>query len=183
MARIKIKTKSKTKKSEGPQPKDNKKEFGRIYKFSPQVVGQKNNYATFASIKEKIIRRAQVELTQGYDVKISLETGKYINFEDMKPELEIINIDEIMAESDGILEEDMPTYTPDRIPTEKEQRKLLVVQERHNKAYDNALERLEDRRETYDENMKTIFMKIFDEYCTPAVGLLVKHQDVTVQVR
>ena len=46
----------------------------------------------------------------------------------MKPELEIIDIDEIMAESDGICEEDMPMYTPDRAPTEKEKRKLLVVQ-------------------------------------------------------
>ena len=77
MARIKIKTK--TKKQEGALPKDDKKESGWIYKFSLQTVGQKNNYTTFVSIKEKIIRRAQVKLTQGYSIKISLEAGKYID--------------------------------------------------------------------------------------------------------
>ena len=54
MARIKIKSRSKGKKPD-PAPSINKaKEDGKIYKFSPQVVGQKNDYATFASIKEKI---------------------------------------------------------------------------------------------------------------------------------
>ena len=147
MAHIKVKAKTKANKQEGASPKDDKKESGWIYKFSPHTVGQKNNYATFASIKEKIICRAQVELTQGYDVKISLEAGKYINFEDMKPELEIIDIKDIMAESDGVNDEDLPTYTPNRTPTNKEKR-LLVLQERHNKAYDNALECLEDCQET-----------------------------------
>ena len=58
-------------------------------------------------------------MTQGYDVKISLEEGRYINFELLKPELEIINIDEIMAESNGIAETEFGTYTPDCEPTEK----------------------------------------------------------------
>ena len=164
---IKIKNKSK-----GKKPKSNntttekQKERGKIYKFSPQVVGQKNEYATFASIKEKIIRRAQVELSQGYDVKWSLEEGKEIDFDQIKPELEIIDIEEVMAETNGISEDDYATYTPDRQPTKKEKRKLAVIQEQHNKSYDNAMERLEDQKEIYDENMKKIYMKIFDEYCT-----------------
>ena len=155
MARIKIKNKTKGKKSELPTTQNEKhKEGGKIYKFAPQTVGQKNEYATFATIKEKIIRRAQVELSQGYDVKRSLEEGKEIDFDLMKPELEIIDIEEIMAETDGISEEGYAAYTPDRQPTDKEKRRLAVIQERHNKSYDNALERLEDRREIYDKNMK-----------------------------
>ena len=103
MARIKIKNKSIGKKPEPTTTTNEKqKEGGKIYKFSPQVVGQKNEYATFASIKEKIIRRAQVELSQGYDVKRSLEEGKEIDFDQMKPELEIIDIEEVMAETDGV---------------------------------------------------------------------------------
>ena len=103
MARIKIKNKTKGKKSELPTTQNEKhKEGGKIYKFAPQTVGQKNKYATFATIKEKIIQRAQVELSQGYDVKRSLEEGKEIDFDLMKPELEIIDIEEIMAESDGV---------------------------------------------------------------------------------
>ena len=113
MARIKIKSRSKGKKPDPTPLTDKAKEDGKIYKFSLQVVGQKNDYATFASIKEKIVRRAQVELTQGYDVKVSLEEGKTINFDQMKPELEIIDIEEIMAKSDGINEDDIGTYTPD----------------------------------------------------------------------
>ena len=145
MARIRIKNKSKGKKPEPTTTTTEKhKEGGKIYKFSPQVVGQKNEYATFASIKEKIIRRAQVELLQGYDVKRSLEEGKEIDFDQMKPELEIINIEKVMAETDGISEENYATYTPDRQPTDKEKRKLAVIQERHNKSYDNAMKRLED---------------------------------------
>ena len=166
MGRIIIKNKSKGKKPEPTTTTEKHKEGGKIYKFSPQVVGQKNGYATFASIKEKIIQRAQVELPQGYNVKRSLKEGKEIDFDLMKPKLEIINIKEIMAESDGIGKENYATYTPDRQPTEKEKWRLAVIQERHNKSYNNALERLEDQRETYDENMKKIFIKIFDEYCT-----------------
>ena len=95
-----------------------------------------------------------MELTQGYNVKVSLEEGKTIDFDQMKPELEIIDIEEIMAESDGIHEDDVGTYTPSWQPTDKEKRRLAVIQERHNKSYDNAMERLEDWREIYDENMK-----------------------------
>ena len=40
------------------------------------------------------------------------------------------------------------------------------------------MERLKDRREAYDENMKKIFMKIFDEYCTPTMqNRLQQHPD------
>ena len=117
MARIKIKSRSKGKKPDQTPSTEKTKEDGKIYKFSPQVVGQKNEYATFASIKEKIIRRAQVELTQGYDVKVSLEEEKTIDFDQMKPELEIIDIEEIMAKANGI---DKILYTPDQQPTNKE---------------------------------------------------------------
>ena len=57
MARIKIKDKSKNKKTEqqSTSTNDKVKENGKIYKFSPQIIGQKNEYATFAWIKEKII--------------------------------------------------------------------------------------------------------------------------------
>ena len=121
MARIKIKAKSKNKKTK-QQPtstNDKVKENGKIYKFSPQIIGQKNEYATFASIKEKIIRRAQVELSQGYDVKLSLKKGQMMDLDSMKLELEIVDIKEIMAETEGI---DESLYTPDWQPTEKESR-------------------------------------------------------------
>ena len=126
MARIKVKAKSKNKKIERPSTTTNEKskENGKIYKFSPQTIGQKNEYATFASIKEKIIRRAQVELSQGYDVKLSLEKGQLMDFDSMKPELEIVDIEEIMAETEGI---DESLYTPDRQPTDKERSCLLYT--------------------------------------------------------
>ena len=118
------------------------------------MVGQQNNYATFATVKEKIIRRAQVELEQGHDVKVALENNQTPNFEADKPHLEIINIEEIMAERDGVDKDEKTFYTPSREPTKKEKRKLELVQERYNKAFDNAFERFEDRKETFKENMK-----------------------------
>ena len=60
-----------------------------------------------------------------------LRKEKYIDFELLKPELKIINIDEIMAESDGISKIEFGTYMPDCEPMEKEKRKLVVIQERH----------------------------------------------------
>ena len=120
-------------------------------------------------MKEKIIRRAQVELEQGHDIKVALESGKSPDFDSDKPHLEIIEIEEIMAESDGVNKDEVKFYTPSREPTEKEKRKLELVQERFNKAFDNAYERFENRKETFKENMKKIYMKIYDEYCTTAM--------------
>ena len=105
-------------------------------------------------MKEKIIHCAQVELEQGHDVKVALENNQTPNFDADKPHLEIINIEEIMAESNGVDKDKAKFYTPSREPTEKEKRKLELVQERYNKAFDNAFERFEDRKETFKENMK-----------------------------
>ena len=83
-----------------------------------------------------------------------------------------------MAESNGIAKTEFGTYMPDRKPMDKEKRKLVMLQERHNKAYDNALKRFEDRRELYEENMRKTFMKIFDEYCTSTMqNRLQQHPD------
>ena len=121
MARFKTKSKSKAKDNSSPTSSSNDTmKTTRIFKFTPQVVGQKHNYATFASIKEKIIQRAQVELDQGYNVKRSLESGKFINFENKTPHLKIIEIEEIMAETDGVEVDEMEFYTMSRQPTEKE---------------------------------------------------------------
>ena len=49
---------------------EDKKSSDKIFKFNPQVVGQRNNFAVFATVKEKTIRCAQVELEQGHDVKV-----------------------------------------------------------------------------------------------------------------
>ena len=84
----------------------------KVFKFSPQVVGQKNNFATFATVKEKIIRRTQVELEQGHNIKVALESGKIPSFENEKPHLEIIEIEEIMAESDGVDKDEAKFYNP-----------------------------------------------------------------------
>ena len=72
-----------------------------------------------------------------------------------------------MAENDGVDKDEAKFYTPTHEPTEKEKRKLELVQERYNKAFDNAFKRFKARKETFKENMKKIYMKIFDEYCTP----------------
>ena len=117
MARFKIKLKSKAKDNSSLTSTTNEStKTTRIFKFATQVVGQKYNYATFASIKEKIIRRAQVKLDQGYDVKRSLKSGKFINFKNKKPHLKIIEIKEIMAEMDGVEVNEMEFYTPSRQP-------------------------------------------------------------------
>ena len=42
----------------------------------------------------------------------------------------------------------------------------------------------EDRREQYNENMKKIYMKIFDEYCTPPMQhRLQQHPDFNNQLK
>ena len=74
-----------------------------------------------------------------------------------------------MAETDEVETDELEFYTPSREPTEKELRKLALVQDRHNKAFDNAYDCFEERKENYMENMRKICMKIFDEYCTPAM--------------
>ena len=81
---------------------------------------------------------------RGHDVKVTLENNQTPNFETDKPHLEIIDIEEIMAESNGVDKDEIKFYTPSREPTKKEKRKLELVQERYNKAFDNAFERFED---------------------------------------
>ena len=115
MAKIKIKTRSYSKmKSKSSNSNEENKDSGRIFKFAPQTVGQRNNYATFATIKEKIIRHAQVEMDQGHDIKRSIENEKILDFEDEKPKLDIIEIEEIMAETDGVGDDETAFYTPNR---------------------------------------------------------------------
>ena len=159
MGKFKFKNKPNQKSNQQASSNNDKKTLDKVFKFSPQVVGQKNNFAIFATVKEKIIRRAQVELEQGHDIKVALESRKSPDFDSDKPHLEIIEIEEIMAESDGVDKDEVKFYTPTREPTEKEKRKLELVQERFNKAFDNAYERFENRKEIFKENMKKIYMK------------------------
>ena len=134
MAKIKIKTRSYSKmKLKSSNSNEENKESGRIFKFAPQTVGQRNNYATFATIKEKIIQCAQVKMHQGHDIKCSIESEKILDFDDKKPKLDIIEIEEIMAETDGMGDDETVFYTPNREPTEKETRKLTLIQDRYNK--------------------------------------------------
>ena len=154
MGKFKFRNKPNQKPSNQLTPTNKGKGSEKIFKFNPQVVGQRNNYATFATVKEKIIRRAQVELEQGHDVKVALETNKTPNFDTDKPHLDIIDIEEIMAENDSVDKDEAKFYTPTREPTEKERRKLELVQEGYNKAFNNAFERSEARKEMFKENMK-----------------------------
>ena len=98
MGKFKFKNKPNQKSNQQAPSNNDKKTSDKIFKFSPQVVGPKNNFATFATVKEKIIRRAQVELEQGHDIKVALESGKSPDFDNDKPHLKIIEIEEIMAE-------------------------------------------------------------------------------------
>ena len=169
MGKFKFRNKLNQKRPNQLTPTNEGKGSEKIFKFNLQVVRQQNNYATFATVKEKIIHRAQVELKQGHNVKVALETNQNPNFDTDKPHLDIIDIEEIMAENDDVDKDKAKFYTPTREPTEKEKRKLDLVQERYNKAFDNAFERFEARKETFKENMKKIYMKIFDKYCTPTM--------------
>ena len=86
MAKIKVKTRSYSKmKTKPSNSNEENKESGRIFKFAPQTVRQKINSATFVTIKEKIIRCAQVEMDQGYDIKRSIKNKKVLDFKDKKP--------------------------------------------------------------------------------------------------
>ena len=88
-----------------------------------------------------------------------------------------------MAESDGVHKDEVKFYTPSQEPTEKERRKLELVQERFNKAFDNAYERFENRKEIFKENMKKIYMKIYDEYCTTTMqNRLQQHPQFTTNL-
>ena len=80
MGKFKFKNKPNQKSNQQTPSNNEKKTSDKIFKCSPQVVGQKNNFATFATVKEKIIRRAQVELEQGHDIKVALESGKSPDF-------------------------------------------------------------------------------------------------------
>ena len=112
MGNFKFKNKPNQKPTQNTPSNNNKKTLERTFKFSPQVVGQKNNFATFATVKEKIIRRAQAELEQGHNVKVALESGGIPNFNDDKPHLEIIEIEEIMAENDCVDKDKAKFYIP-----------------------------------------------------------------------
>ena len=95
MRKFKFRNKPNQKSPNQSTPTNDGKGPEKIFKFNPQVVGQQNNYATFATVKEKIIRRAQVELDQGHDVKTALESNQTPNFDANKPHLEIIDIEAV----------------------------------------------------------------------------------------
>ena len=56
MGKFKFKNKPNQKSNQHTPSNNDKKTSDKIFKFSPQVVGQKNNFATFATVKEKISR-------------------------------------------------------------------------------------------------------------------------------
>ena len=105
-------------------------------------------------MNEKTIWHAKVELKQGHDVKAAFETGKAPDFDREKTHLEIIKIEEIMAENGWVNKDEAKFYTPSHGPMEKEKRKLALVQERYNKVFDNAYKIFENQKEISRENMK-----------------------------
>ena len=58
------------------------------------------------------------------------------------------------------------------------------MQDCYNKAFDNAYNRFGERKENYMDNMRKTFMKIFDEYCTPAMqNRLQQHPDFNKKLK
>ena len=53
MGKFKFENKPNQKSNQQAPSNNDKKTSEKIFKFSPQVVGQKNNFATFATVKEK----------------------------------------------------------------------------------------------------------------------------------
>ena len=60
MGKIKFENKPNQKSTQNMPSNNYKKTLERIFEFSPQVVGQKNNFATFATVKKYQARESGI---------------------------------------------------------------------------------------------------------------------------
>ena len=110
------------------------------YLFAPKTQGQGNKYATFTSVKEKIVQEAQKKFKYGSDVAKSLKDGKLIDLSTSKPKM--------------------------KLSLETDSAKQKVEQRMYEIDYQEEVSRFLDRKTHLEENMKKIYTEIFTKYCT-----------------
>ena len=129
--------------------KQNKKYLGfgnksvkaeKEYLFAPKTQSQNTKYASFASVKERIVQKAQKKYKYGSDVAKSLKDEKLVNLSKAKPQMK------------------MSTKT-DAEEKKVEQRMFEID-------YQEEVSRFLDRKTHLEENMKKVYTKIFTKYCT-----------------
>ena len=59
------------------------------YLFAPKTQGQGSKYATFMSVKEKIVQEAQKKFKYRSDIAKSLKDGKLIDLSTSKPKMKL----------------------------------------------------------------------------------------------
>ena len=114
-----------------------------IYKFAPMNSDKSTKYATFDKIKTKIELRLQKEYENGNDVAESIHEMAKIDFNALLP----------------------------KISTSKSTDPATEKQENigFQKTYDYLVRRHIDRQAAYEDNMKSAYALIIDEYCTGAM--------------
>ena len=110
------------------------------YLFAPKTQGQNTKYASFASVKEKIVQEAQKKYKYGSDVAKSLKDEKLVDLSKDKPQMK------------------MPSKT-DADEKKVEQRMFEID-------YQEEVSRYLDRKTHLEENMKKAYTEIFTKYCT-----------------
>ena len=75
------------KKNQGFSSKTAKTE--KEYLFAPKTQGQVNKYATFSSVKERIVQEAQKKYKYGSDIAKSLKDEKLVSLSSVRPIMSI----------------------------------------------------------------------------------------------
>ena len=110
------------------------------YLFAPKTQGQGSKYATFTSVKERIVQEAQKKYKYGSDVAKLLKDGKLIDLSTSKPKM--------------------------KLSLETDSAKQKVEQRMYKIDYQEEVSRFLDRKTHLEESMKKIYTEIFTKYCT-----------------
>ena len=139
--------KYKNKKSNSSSNEDTKE-----YKFHPQSPG-KHNYATYASVKEKVVQYVQKNFESGIDMAKSLKNMEYVDIEKDKPVRDL-------AKSD------------DKALKEQIQKGLDIE-------YAELYRRFNDRKEDLKNNKPKCYATIMANYCTQTMrSRIEEHPDL-----
>ena len=126
------------------------------YLFAPKTQGQGSKYATFTSMKEKIVQEAQKKFKYSSDVAKLLKDGKLIDLSTSKPKM--------------------------LLSLETDSAKQKVEQRMYEIDYQEEVSHFLDRKTHLEENMKKIYTEIFTKYCTRRLCKMHKRSSNMVQM-
>ena len=133
----------------------NNKRKGKDYKFAMQEQAQRGNYATFNSVKEKVVTYVQKTFEFGRDISTAIRDGKKFDPNTKQPTRKKYKIQAGATET----------------AEERTTRVLMEAdgQKAHDIMYDSEVKHWLKRKYAYKENKAMVFALIMNDYCTSAM--------------